>query len=324
MSPIAWMAYNPTAGRYPSRLLAERAARVLRRNGWQVSLAQTTSGEHLTQMASQAAESGADAFFVAGGDGSVNLALSGLAGTETALAVLPAGTSNVWAREQGLPGLTWTRWLALEESARQLAHGRVQRVDVGMCRGRPFLLWSGVGLDGFIVHRIEPRKPWEKHFSVLQYAAAAAVHLPEWRGIHLQGEADGEAIDGRFIMAVVSNIRLYAGGLAELSPQAQLDDGVMDLWLFAGDSPLDAARHALDLWAGRHQHSDKARRKTCRRLRLHSEVCMYLQMDGEPVHVEHELSLEVVPRSLRVLVPETMPASRFLHPPEKVYGSWQV
>ncbi len=320
MNPIAWMVYNPTAGRYPSRLLAGRAADVLRRHNWQVSLSQTVSGSHITRLASQAAERGVDVFFVVGGDGSVNLALPGLVGTETALGVLPAGTSNVWAQEQGLPGLTWTRWLALEESARRLARGRVQRVDVGMCRQRPFLLWSGVGLDGFIVHHIEPRKPWEKHFSVLQYAAAAAVHLPEWRGIHLQGEVDGEPIDGQFIMAVVSNIRLYAGGLAELSPQACLDDGMMDLWLFAGETPLDAARHALDLWAGRHRRSDKAIRKGCRRLRLRSEACMYLQLDGEPVHVERELSLEVRPRLLRVLVPREMPAERFLHPPERVFG----
>ncbi len=318
MTRDAWIAYNPAAGRFPSRMLTERAARMLERAGWRTHLAQTHSGAHITQLADRAVRESADAFIVVGGDGSLNYALPPLLHSHTALGVLPAGTANVWAQEIGLPGLTWTRWLALEHSAHALAHGRIRQVDAGLCNGKPFLLWGGVGLDGFIVHHIEPRKPWEKHFAVLQYATAAVMHLPHWRGLPLRGQVDGRRIAGRFIMAVASNIRLYAGGLMAISPQARLDDGVMDLWLFAGDTPLDAARHALDVWAGRHVASSLARCIPFREFTLQSDEKLYLQLDGEPVRAEGEVHMQVLPGALRVLVPAEMPDARFVRPARAV------
>lgn len=155
--PKSLLVYNPVAGRYPSRMLTERAANVLQQYGWSVEIETTTGGDHIQSLACQAVQDKKDSLIIVGGDGSINKALSGLAGTETALGVLPAGTSNVWAQELGLPGLSWTRWKALEESAHRLARGHVKSVDVGLSNGKYFLLWSGIGIDAFIVHRIEPR-----------------------------------------------------------------------------------------------------------------------------------------------------------------------
>src|SRR3972149_7161056 len=157
--PSALLVYNPVAGRYPSRLLTERAASLVQKHGWQIQIETSRGGKHITQLAHQAAAEKFDAFYVVGGDGSLGHALPGLIGTETALGVLPAGTSNVWAQEIGLPGLTWTRLMALEESARQLGQAPGGGGDVGLCNQVPFLLWAGVGLDAFVVHHIEPRSP---------------------------------------------------------------------------------------------------------------------------------------------------------------------
>lgn len=144
-------------------MLAERAADVLRASGWKIRLLRTHSAEHVTQLACRAASEGKEALFVVGGDGTINLAVRGIAGSQTALGVIPAGTANVLAQELGLPGLTWTRWMALEESARRLAKAHVQMADIGECAGTPFLMWAGVGLDAFAIHHIEPR-PREKNY----------------------------------------------------------------------------------------------------------------------------------------------------------------
>jgi diacylglycerol kinase family enzyme len=76
--------------------------------------------------------------------------------------------------------------MALEESARCLADGEIITVDVGLCNEHPFLLWAGIGLDAFIVHRLEPRRRWEKHFAVLQYTASAIWNAAEWHGVRLK------------------------------------------------------------------------------------------------------------------------------------------
>ncbi|MEN8172609.1 MAG: diacylglycerol kinase family protein, partial [Chloroflexota bacterium] len=247
--PKAYIVYNPAAGRFPSQLLTERASSVLEKHGWEIELIRTTGGSHITQLARQAAQGGVDAFFIAGGDGSVNFAVCGLYDSRTALGVLPAGTANVWAKELGQHSLTWTRWLALEESAENLASASVRRVDIGICNGKPFLLWAGVGLDAFIVHSIEPRSRFEKYFAEAPYAAKALRHAASWKGINLLIQADGVDIAGRYLMAVVSNIHLYAGGYAEISPNARLDDGIMDLWLFEGDTFLETVAVARELWS---------------------------------------------------------------------------
>lgn len=308
----AILAYNPTAGRFPSRLLAERAGRVLEENNWKVQLEQTQSGEHIVHLARQAAEAGLEAFFMAGGDGSLNQAVKGLIGSGTALGVLPSGTANVWAQELGLPGLTWTRWLALEESARRLATGKICPVDVGHCNGRPFLLWAGIGLDAFVVHRIEPRKRWEKHFAVVQYATSLVWRASYWHGMNLKVEADGKQISGHFLLAVVSNVHLYAGGLANLSPQARLDDGTMDLWLFEGETLGDTVQLAWDLWAGRHVESERVQCVPFRHLRLESDSSTHVQLDGEGFNGDGEVEIEVEPLALNVLVPEKTPQPLFV------------
>lgn len=303
--------YNPAAGRFPSRMLCERAAWVLRQQGWTVSLQHSLDGEHITRLAVQAAQEGLDAFFIAGGDGSINKALTGLIGSETALGVLPSGTANVWAQELGLPGLTWTRWMALEEAAHRLARARKARVDVGLCNGQPFLMWAGVGLDAFIVNRLEPRRRWEKHFAVLQYAASAVWQAAQWRGTQLRVLVDGQTLSGHFILAVVSNIHLYAGGLAQLSPSALLDDGAMDLWLFEGETLADTVMHAMDLLAGNHVVSEHVRCQSFHNLVMESETETYMQIDGEPLPPGRRVRIEVKSGILPVLIPDQTPHPLF-------------
>jgi YegS/Rv2252/BmrU family lipid kinase len=309
--PKAYLVFNPAAGRFPSRMLTERAAEVLRNQGWEIYLRQTYGGSHITELATRAVDQEMDAFFIAGGDGSINYAVAGLIESQTPLGVLPAGTANVWSRELGLPGLTWTRIMALEESARQLANANVFSVDVGMCNDNPFLLWAGVGLDAFIVHRIEPRSRWEKHFAVAHYASIAMQQASFWGGIQLNVSVDDHEISGHFILGVVSNIHLYAGGFAEISPYACLDDGKMDLWLFAGETLVETLKHAWDLWSGRHMKSDQVQCIPFRKLRLSSDSILHIQVDGEPVDNDDDVKIEVQPKALKVLVPKNAPRALF-------------
>ncbi|MHA2429043.1 MAG: diacylglycerol/lipid kinase family protein [Candidatus Hermodarchaeia archaeon] len=307
----AFLVFNPAAGRFPSRILTERAANVLRKEGWNIQLHQTSGGSHITELARDAVKKSMDAFFIAGGDGSINYAVAGLVNSEVPLGVLPAGTANVWSRELGLPGLAWTRLMALEESASQLANASNCTVDVGYCNNNPFLLWAGVGLDAFIVHRVEPRTRWEKHFAMAHYVTIAMQQASYWSGIHLDVMADNQKISGHYILGVVSNIHLYAGGYAEISPYARLDDGKMDLWLFAGETLMETFRHAWNLWSGRHLNSDMVQCIPFRKLQLSSNSQMYVQIDGEPVRGDGDVTIEVKPRALRVLVPKNAPRALF-------------
>ena len=306
------MIYNPNAGRFPSGILAERAADVLRVNGWTIRLIKTQSAGHVTQLAHRAALEGKEALFVVGGDGTVNLAVRGLAGSATALGVLPAGTGNVLAQELGLPGLTWTRWMALEESARRLVKAETREVDIGECAGTPFLMWAGVGLDAFAIHHIEPRPRGEKLFANVVYAASTAWHASMWHGVNLKVTADNLQTNGHYLLALISNIHLYAGGLAKVSPFALLDDNAMDLWLFEGDTFGEIIQMAWDMYSGRHVDSVKVQNIPFRNLRLESDSRLYVQVDAEPLpHNAHSLEINVISKGLKMLIPEGAPRELF-------------
>ena len=188
--PNAYLVYNPSAGRVPIQPFIKRARAVLERNGWQITMQASRSAEHVTQLARQAAAEDMDAFFLAGGDGSINLATEGLAGSRTALGVLPAGTANVFAHDLGLPKPSIMHWDAVEEAARRLANAPAYWADVGVCNGRHFLLWAGVGLDAEVVNEVEPRARWEKPFTFPKYILAALKSTASWSGLHLQVETN--------------------------------------------------------------------------------------------------------------------------------------
>ncbi len=296
------MIYNPAAGRIPVGPFVYRAAKILRRAGWQVRILPTRDGEHTVELAKQAAGR-VDAVFAIGGDGTVGQVASGLAGSSTALGVLPAGTQNVMAGELGLRSFGWNRWWALDENIRQLVDAPIHNVDVGWCNGKPFLLWAGLGLDALTIHKVEPRLRFEKYLAMPQYAALTIWNAAFWHGMDLKVHADGHLVNGHYLLALVTNIRTYLGGLAQISPEACLDDGQMDLWLFSGDNLGDAFRHAFGMMAGRHLTARDALRVPFHTLRLESTDSFFLQMDGEPYGQAQTAEFSILRRSLKLIIP---------------------
>ena len=278
--------------------------RPLKAAGWSMEIAETLSGTHAIQTAHQAASEKYDAVFAIGGDGTVGQVASGLINTETALAVLPAGTTNVWAMEQGQKPFSWFNWGALRENAALLANVEPQRVDVGTCNDRPFLLWAGVGLDAQTIHKLEPRHRFFKHISVPHYFATTVWEATFWHGLDLRIWADGEFVEGHYLVAVTTNIRHYTGGMSLISPNALLDDGEMDMWLLSGDSLADAFRHFFDLVAGRHLTSDQALRLPFHNARVESDAAFAIQVDGDPVLGGNKAEIKIIQRGLKVLMPK--------------------
>lgn len=317
----ARLIYNPTAGSFPSGVTSEQVRALLASFGWDLEVFASESGEHVTRLAADAAQKELDAVFIAGGDGTINLALEGLIDTDTALGILPAGTANVMAQELGLTGLHFLRTSSLVSATRKLMQGSVQKTDVGICNGKPFLLWAGIGLDGFIIHRIEPRKSWEKQLSVLHYASKAVWNVHLWSGTEMEIKAGDQAVKGNYLMAVASNIRLYVGGLAELSPSAMLDDGKMDLWVFEGKSPIDVYQRALDLFSRRHLHSQHTFCLPFERATISAETTLYTQLDAEPFDEKKEIELQVKRRCLKLIVPDEVRDGLYQLPPVKKLNS---
>ena len=299
----ALLIYNPAAGRIPVGFFIGGVVRTLNDHGWRLEVAESVNGRHTTQLALMAAKENFRAVFAIGGDGTAGQAAAGLIGSKTALGVLPAGTANVWARELGIHAFTMFRARALRQNAHLLADAEPTAVDIGLCNGQPFLMWAGVGLDAMTVKKLEPRARFEKYLGIPEYFATTVWNMTLWHGMNLRVQADEKWLEGHYLLAVASNIRHYVGGVAKISPSAFINDGQMDLWLLSGSTLADAFRHFFQMRAGRHLTSDKARCVPFRHVRIESETAFPIQMDGEPLLGATRVDLEVLPRSLRVLMP---------------------
>jgi YegS/Rv2252/BmrU family lipid kinase len=299
----AIIVYNPAAGRYSVRPFVRSAVRELESAGWKVDAAETQSGAHTIRLAQQAAAEKKDAVFAVGGDGTIGNVVNGLVGSNTALGVLPAGTANVWSIELGLQPFAWTRPWVLRKNASILANAPCYAVDVGTCNQFNFMMWAGIGLDAMTIQSLAPRFRLEKFFAMPEYAARTIWNAAQWSGIRLRLWADDQEVEGHYLLAVATNIRHYMGGLSNLSPDAYLDDGLLDLWLLSGSNLGDALRHAYDLWRGNHVRSDAARRITFHSLRVEAESPFWVQSDGEPRGSTQEAKIGIRSRALKMLMP---------------------
>jgi YegS/Rv2252/BmrU family lipid kinase len=306
-----WVLHNSLSGSPGSAAQVERAAEALARRGVRVRLERPPTIEGLRQAARDAIAARAEAVIVAGGDGTLGTIAGELAGSPAALGFLPAGTANVWAKELNLPRRTWRRPGAFERAALALLEGRARWCDLGRCNGRAFLLWAGVGLDAFVMHRLDPQRWLSRQFGMAYNTAATFVIAAAWRGAEMRVAADGGEFAGHYLLAVASNIRWYGGGLFHMSPHARLDDGQLDVWLFEGSTYGEALAHSARMFVGRHTPHLQVKCLTGERVEIYTPAPQVLQTDGEALPPTDRVSIEVMPRALRVLVPPQAPPGLF-------------
>lgn len=195
-----------------------------------VTVAETSRRGHATRLAQGAANDGADVVVVLGGDGTLNEAANGLAGSHTALAPLPGGSTNVFARTIGLPDDPIEATGALLDA---LARRSITRVGLGSVNGRYFLFHVGMGFDAAVVQQVERRSSLKRYAShaLFVYAAfdTAFRHYDRSRPRFAVHHADGRVIDDGYVaICFNSNPYTYLGPWPiNIAPDAGLDRGLV-------------------------------------------------------------------------------------------------
>ncbi|MFA9489785.1 MAG: diacylglycerol kinase family protein [Anaerolineales bacterium] len=304
--------YNSAAGRFPAEPLIEGAACLLNKAGWTTKVKYVYVRDDLERLSEEAIDEGQSAVFVIGGDGSVGTIAASLSGSDTALSVLPAGTANVWAKELGLRGVDWFHRQALDGAAAGLAEPDVRLIDGGEINGRKFLLWGGVGLDAAVVSRVEPRERWQKALAIPFYTGAALYIAFGWRGIELRVEIGGVRFEGRYMIAIASNIPSYAGGLIDLAEEAKIDDGLLDFWLIQGDNFRDVISQTYSLLRGSHKRSSSVDHLQSDHAIFHTFANVPVLLDGETMEMQSPLEFKVHKQVLKILVPRELESGLFM------------
>src|SRR5438477_10922432 len=254
-----------------------------------VVCATTRTGE-AELMARRGVKEGFEKIVAAGGDGTINEVVNGLAGSNATLGLLPIGTMNVFANELGLPvsdlELCWK--IILSDNTRV--------VDLARANEKFFVQLAGVGLDAQVVK--ETSAQFKRNFGPLSYlisAAQIAARKPPRLSIQ---SSEASVKEGSFVL--VGNGRLY-GGRFPFFKHAVIDDGLLDVIVFKSLGYLEIIKYLQDVVFSSDIRVPEIEYFQTRRLRVESDQSVPVELDGELVgNCPVEFSL--FERSLRVLV----------------------
>lgn len=241
----------------------------------------------------QAVRDGAELVFVSGGDGTVMAAVSALAGTDVALAVLPAGTGNLLAANLGLSTDAAT-------GVQVALDGGRRRIDVGVVGDQCFAVMAGMGFDAqMLAGTSETAK---KHIGWLAYVGGAVKHLRD-RPMRTRIVLDGGApMPRRPRTVIVGNVGRLQGGVRLLS-KAEPDDGKLDVAILSPRS----LRHWASLgWAviRRQDRVPLMETYTAQRIEIFSNRAQPRQLDGDLIEPGRTLKIQIKPRALLLCVPQ--------------------
>src|SRR5262252_1907138 len=302
----ALLIHNPNAGGGGSarRAQLDEARRILGARGIQAELAETSGPGDATEIARRAGADGRQLVIACGGDGTVNEVVNGLAdqrnGHRVPLALLPAGTANVLAKELEL---SWQ----IPTAAEQLCRGEVRDIALGLAtplaepgKARYFLSVAGAGPDGRITYAVDLEL--KARMGILAYWWQGAREVFNYKFQHFRVTSEGQQ---REVSLVIVGRTKHYGGPFKITTQADLFENQFEFVGITSRSGLRYLTYLPTLWFGDLRkvegvHFWKSDRLVCEP--IDSVPPTYAQVDGDPL-CRLPVEFRIVPRALRLLVP---------------------
>lgn len=299
---------NPIAGRRRRGLVVE-TIELLRAQGYRIDLRETSGPGDARRLAAESCGGEAGLLVVAGGDGTINEAVNGLAENRLPgypasppLAIVPLGTANVLAAEIGLevtPGAI-ARTIA-EGEAREIALGQVQMTGAdGSAKPRLVTLMAGAGFDAHVVENVDLALKRRIGKGAYVWESLRQLFAFDFAGYDVW--IDG--VHHRAASVVVANARHY-GGRYVLAPDARLEDPLLQVCLFGRSGRLNAMRYAAALTSNRLPQLPDIRVLPARQVRIEGPIGDPLQGDGDTI-ARLPCEISVLPAAMRLVMPPSV------------------
>lgn len=281
----ATLLHNPKAGTAETDKVLTEAFEAI---GWEIDRC------HSKKELSECLDDPGDVVIVAGGDGTVGKVAKKLAGTKTAMAIVPMGTANNVARSLGL-GVDPMTAISL------LANHQEKVVDLGAVRSsrgvEHFVEGFGVGVFAYVVGERATRK----HKKLKRALELLANTLEKYDARPFDIEIDGEDVSGDYILAAVMNIRSFGPALG-LAPDAKVDDGELDVVLVGPESKDALVAHLRRAVEEGDIALPHFTTKRAKHVRIRADG-RWAHVDDSPRELDSVVDIDVVGKAVRVIVP---------------------
>jgi YegS/Rv2252/BmrU family lipid kinase len=286
--------YNPAAGRRRQRLF-RATLNALDALGCPLELRETRGPGHAEALSREAPRAACDLLVAAGGDGTVNEVVNGLAGRRAdggtpPLAVLPLGTANVLAAEIGAARTP-------RELARMIAFGPPRPISLGRANGRFFSLMAGIGFDARAVAAVDIRL--KRHLGKGAYVWAFLGQLADSGSRRYRVTLDGKAHEAGSL--IVAKGRYYAGRYL-LAPAARLEEPRFKVCLFKRGGPWNTLSYGAALLAGALSRHPGVELLAAERIGVEAPAGEPVQADGDII-ARLPVEIDILPEALDLVMP---------------------
>jgi YegS/Rv2252/BmrU family lipid kinase len=254
---------------------------------------------HAFELASKAVACQADYVVAVGGDGTVNEVAKALVHSPAALGIIPMGSGNGLARDLLIP-------LDIRKALEVIADENVTSIDYCKANEYIFFCTCGVGFDALVSEHFAE----EKHRGALTYIKSVITEYLKFRPETYHITFEDGVLEKDAFLVTCANASQY-GNNAFIAPQADINDGLMDIAILSPITPLDVAPLILQLFTKQITKNNKIHHYRSGKITLKRKNSGVMHVDGEPIHMGTTISIETFRKGLQVLTP--------LHPMPQVY-----
>ena len=282
---------NPVSGTASKKRIPALLTQHFPSNLFETQVFFTEYRGHAFELASMAVKEKADYVIAVGGDGTVNEVARALVDTPAVLGIVPMGSGNGLARDLAIP-------LDCRKALEIILERKMRTIDYCKANNRIFFCTFGIGFDASVSERFSKRK----HRGLLAYMGSVVAEYLRFKPDTYDIVFENEVITQKAFLVTCANASQY-GNNAYIAPQADMNDGMMDVIIISPFSPFDVGFLTIQVFTKQITKNRKLQCYRSNKLTLRRAKPGIVHVDGEPLYMDKTISLEVFPNGLKVVVP---------------------
>ncbi len=282
---------NPISGGREKKDIPGLLQQYLDQSKFETEFCFTQSAEHARELAQEAVSLKRDLVIAAGGDGTLNLTASGLINSEIPMGIIPLGSGNGFARALNIPMNTIA-------AIKTINTGKPIAIDSGMANQIPFINVCGFGFDAHVSSKFAEAGTR----GLKTYAKISIKELHQYQNKNYQLEFEHTLQKQNAFILAICNGPQY-GNNAFIAPLAEFSDGQFDISILEKVNWKNVIPLSLNLFLKKLYQSKNTKHQRAANLTVMQESAAFVNIDGEPIWFEEKVTIQLLPKSLQIIVP---------------------
>jgi len=282
---------NPVSGTASKKHIPDLLNQYIPSDKFETQLFFTEYRGHAFELASKAVKENVDYVIAVGGDGTVNEVARALVNSSSVLGIMPTGSGNGLARDLAIP-------MDNRRALEVILNRTMKTIDYCKANNRIFFCTCGVGFDASVSERFDK----EKKRGPFSYMKTVVTEYLQFKPDTYEIVFENEVVSRKAFLVTCANASQY-GNNAYIAPQADMNDGIMDVAILSPFSPLDIGNLLVQMFTKQMTKNRKIQYYKSKKLTLRRAKPGIVHIDGEPVFMDRIISFEVFHDGLNVFVP---------------------